>query len=461
MQQINMGGPPPMPPGSHRRFRPRRQGFWATFAAQSPGLKLNIALSVLGMLAVAGYFIWWLWPASASEAELVPTPVVIVATLPPIEATTLPIEQPPAPVPTELPTSPPEPIQLTATAEYYRAITRPAGAAPSENYRIVVGTVTLAPDFGYCASSNIGISVSGQPYFLWLPPSIMISQNPQDQMAEIRGVIYRADNCQYDMIQVQSLVWLSEMATPAPVVAVGGQYTTTAQMATRPATPLPTPYGTDIQNGVYSATATAVISPTASPTAWTQSGWVPEPWPTQTNYQPAIDNINDRIDDIADTINNPTSTPRPTSTPSPTSSPTPSQANITGQIIAVAGCDQSNLAISTGGGASVLLLFNGASLPPNGSPTDYNAFASGRLTNVCSQPALLASSISYYLPTLTPTSTSTPSPEPTATELPTSTSTPSPEPTATELPTSTSTSTPAATDTATPEPSATASPVAP
>lgn len=141
---------------------------------------------------------------------------------------------------------------------------------------------------------------------------------------------------------------------------------------------------------------------------------------------------------------------KPTSTA--TATPVMTQtANLSGRIINVAGCPTTNLAIQTGDNQYIYLIFNGATLPKEGSPTDYLATVIGVLGSVCDRPAIWASSITWYLPTPTSTSAATSSssvatatPAPTSTPLPTNT----PYPTTTPYPTPTPTgSTPYPTNT--------------
>lgn len=454
MQHIDAGGPPPMPPGSHLRFRRGgKKGFWGRFAAQGPGYMVNVGLSVLGLLAIVTYLAWKFVfsggsTAKAEEQPAPPAQPVVVATVPPLEtppATPLPVEV--------LATSPLEPVQVAATATFQAAISRPAGYNNPEAAPFYVGVVTYEAG---CTVSNIGFTtagLNGQAYYLYFTQPL--DRDPLMQMVNITGYVQKFEDCQYPVLMVQNIFWMNGQATPAPL-AIGGQYTSTITNSIASnwggqAAP-PTPFGvktTPLPPGSPAPTNTPAFTVTSTATPWSQTPWEPQPWPTVPNYGPQLDALQNQIDDIQSDINaykEATKTPTPTNTPTATLTPTPARANIVGNVVTVAGCAQTNLAVITGPGEQILLMLSGATLPANGQPSDYHAVATGQLGVVCDQPALWASSISWYLPTITPTPTTAP---PTATPTPTTapTNTATPEPTATSVEAS-----------ATPAPTATALP---
>jgi cell division septation protein DedD len=129
----------------------------------------------------------------------------------------------------------------------------------------------------------------------------------------------------------------------------------------------------------------------------------------------------------------------------PTNTPTPAPVTLLGSVQITAGCNLSNVAITSDSLTYWLLLSPGVTLPPSGDPTGWLAMASGQTTLACNGLALQTSAIVWLAsPTITPTPTQT------ATATETATSTPTP----TETPTATATETP----TATPEPTATETP---
>jgi hypothetical protein len=233
---------------------------------------------------------------------------------------------------------------------------------------------------------------------------------------------------------VREVFWLDAEATPAPRAGV------VDQIGNRWGEQGSPPPATVVIRHPELLVSGPTLTPTATitATAWSQTPWQPAPWPTALNYASQIDNLQNQINNMQ---NSWSATPSATPTKTPTATSTPAQANITGEVIAVTGCANTNLAISTGPGQQVLLMLNGASLPVNGQPVGYWVMASGTLNTVCAQTAINATSAMWYLPTLTPTPTSPPTETPTAT--PTATSTPIP----TIAPSETPTAAPTATET--------------
>ncbi len=231
---------------------------------------------------------------------------------------------------TVAPLAPAETPDLERTAVFATAINRPAASGPSENYRILVGSVLLQPG---CNVTNIGFDASGARYYLHLPPSLIISVNPDLQLAEIRGLITHLDTCIYPLIQVESFVWLNQLATPAPFVTS----TITNTVWRDPTTPTPTIIYHSRPATLSPPTFTPTITHTATPVATytpyptytpyyipSQRQWpTPEPWPTHTPYPTNTPYPTYTI--VPTPTDTPTLTPTPTITPTdtPTLTPTP------------------------------------------------------------------------------------------------------------------------------------------
>jgi len=436
MQQINAGGPPPMPPGSHLRFRGKRnKGFWGKLTDQGPGFIINVAVSLLGLLLIFGYLIWRFFLSGSDDAQAQEPPprppvqtAVVVATVPPLETPATPT---PLPVVDSTFSSPLEPSQIAATATFQAAISKPAAYNNPAAAPFYIGVITYESG---CEVSNIGFTTAGtngSAHYLYF--SQPLDRDPLMQMVNVSGYVQKFDNCQYPVIMVQQIYWLDDQATPAPL-AIGGQYTNTVTNS------VASSWGQG-QSGppptVMVVRPELLSSPVATPT----------PYPTYTPYpttKPWIPPATPRP-----ATPKPTKTPKPTSTNTPTPTPT-QQANISGPVIEIAGCAATNLAIQTGPDSNVRLILNGATLPPNGNPVGYTAVATGYLGNVCNGQAIYASSISWYLATVTPTTqpaTATPTPTHT-TQPPTATPTHTTEP-PTATPTATHTTEPIPDPTAT------------
>ena len=441
MQSVDLSGPP-TPPFRHLRGGSRRKkGFFSAIPWTS---RLFLLMLIIGFCGAWVWVGWMFWPRSAS-ADTPPTPAV--ATAAPLP-TAMPVEPPPAvgELPTSTPTTVLEPSQIAATATFQAAISKPAAYSNPQAAPFYVGVITYEAG---CMISNLGFTtagLNGSAYYLYFTQPL--DRDPLMQMANVTGFLQEFEGCQYPVLMVQNIYWMDGQATPAPL-AIGGPLitgtvtaTTTAaswgQAVMTPTAPA-TPWGTSIQNGVYKPTATAVLTaPTATATAWTTSGWSPQPWPTVnlSGIQQQIDDIQKDIDDYKAATRAPTAT----HTPSPTPTATTAWANITGDVISVAGCPQTNLAIQTAPGEQVLLMLSGAALPNGGQPAAYHAVAAGHLATVCAQTAIFANNVTWILPTLTPTPppTETPTaPPPTNTATPTATATTAP----TETPTATITAT--------------------
>jgi len=182
------------------------------------------------------------------------------------------------------------------TATFVAAINRPAAAAPSDNYRILVGSVLLQPG---CNTTNLAFNASGSRYYLYLPPSMVMATNPTEQLAEVRGAITTLPSCIYPIIQVLSLVWLNEVATPSPLLT---NTTTITDMIWRNST-RPT---AAISHYAPPVVSTRLITATPYPTytPYPITTYVPAPWSTLAPL--------------------PTYTPYPTLTAAPTYTPYPS-----------------------------------------------------------------------------------------------------------------------------------------
>lgn len=431
MQSVNLSGPPTAPFRHHRGgYRGKNKGCLTFWSAIPLGAKIKIFAMLLGMFAGFGLVAWWAWPKT-TKAE---TPVI--ATLPPL------------PTP---PTSALEPIQLTATAKpipvspvatpdiprtatFQAAINRPAGNPQTSPY--LVGVITYEPG---CTVTNIGFTTAGldgTPYYLYFQTPL--DRDPLMQMVNVKGYIQRFNDCQFPVIMVSEIFWLNGTATPAPIAMLPISGTITTTMPISWGLGLPTPDKN--QTPVYDARL--------DPESPHYTGGTPTPYPTYTPYPTATPYVPPQV-----VYPDPTKTPKPTHTPTFTPSPTPTQAaNINGPVVSVVGCPATNLAVQTGPGQHVFIIFAGASLPSTGSPTEYYATVVGVQDTVCGGMAIRANSIVWYQATPTVTLT------PTVTETPTVTPTASETPTVTMTPTETPTETPTATETATETPTVTVTP---
>lgn len=418
MKVVDQGGLPQMPPGSHLRFRRRGNSIWSRFAGQGCGFQANIILSALGLLACMGYLVWrFILPhgGAVAQAEEPSTPQIVVQTVAPLDTPSAPSS--PAPIL--------EPAQAAATATFQAAISRPAALNNPSVAPFFVGVITYEPG---CAATNLGFTTSGyegEAFYLYLRQPL--DRDPLMQIVQISGYVQILKDCLHPVVIVEQMTWLNGSGTPAPVsmAPVTGTITATVPISWGLAAyGLPTP--DKHQTPVY------------NPPAWTPTAAVTGSIPTATPYLPPVPAT---LPPLPTYTRQPTYTPYPSptndpATPTPTATATPQLANVSGPVVAVAGCQATNLAVQTAPGSTVFLLLSGATLPVTGAPSDYNALAIGTLDRVCSGPAIRASSISWYVPTptatATPTSTATPTPTHTPTETPTCTATTPPtiEPTA-------------------------------
>lgn len=428
MQVVNQGGPPSMPPGSHLRYRSRRNGFWARFAAAGLGLQLNILGSIIGLLLIIGYLVWrFILPHQPDTARAAEPTVVIIQTVPPLDTSAAAATVAISDVGQQ---SLLEPADIAATATFQAAISRPAFANNPAAAPFFIGVMTYEPG---CLATNIGFTTSGyegQPYYLYMRQPL--DRDPLMQIVQISGYVQQLNDCAHPVIFVEQLTWLNGSGTPAPVVmhSVTGTITATAPISWGLGG-LPTP--------------DKHATPVYDPPAWTVTPYPTyTPWPSATPYLPPPPPTSIPWPTYTRVPAYPTYTPFPTYTPNPaTQTPTPTStpvsANISGRVIAVVGCSATNLAIQAGQNQNIFLIFAGAALPASGSPTDYHALVIGVQDWVCSGPAIRANSITWYLPTPTPTAsstpTATPTTEPTATNVPTET----PIPTEMPIPTETAT----------------------
>lgn len=420
-QTITTGGPPGPPP-NFGGYGPRRRksGFWARFGQQGFGFKLNVIGSFLGILAIIGWFVWRFLiphsPPTAAAQETIPTPTetrtfaTVDLNVPQIETSEFtPTVSPPG--------DPANPPDLQATATFQAAISRPASANNPGAYPNYIGVITYESG---CSVSNLGFTTSGYngaPFYLYF--SGLLDRDPLMQMVQIRGYVQEFDGCQYPVLMVQEVFWLSQTGTPAPL-AYGGQITDTITGTITAANPSTWGHGDPM--------------PTKTPT---YTVWIPPqkelpplatytPYPTYTP-QPVQQIVQTVIPHIPTYTPYPTYTPDP-STPTPTATATPETVTIYGPVVAVGGCAVSNFAIQTSG-QNYFIIFDGAQLPP-GEPTQYLALATGFLDTACSGQAIRAKQITWYevtpTPTMTPTLTPTLTPTPilTPTLTPTATITP-------------------------------------
>lgn len=382
--------------------------------------KLLIVGAVMVILVAVG--LWGCVAQKKAKAEAdEATPTLIIQTVAPLATADSgpPTAEQSTPIPTFQPSNL-EPSQLTATAVMQAALNRPAGDPSTSPF--LVGVVTYEPG---CDVSNLGFTTAGlegKPYYLYL--QIPLDRNPLMQMVQVQAYTAKFKGCKYPVLMVSNLVWLNDLATPAPIAALPYSGTITATSTITwgqglAAYGLPTPDKNAIP--IYNP-----MEPTPYPTY--------TPYPTATPYVPPPPSTLAPL---------PTYTPYPipknTKTPTPTITPTPTlAANLSGYVVSIAGCVATNMAIEIAPGQTVPLLLSGAPLPPSGSPFDYYVLAAGVLGPICGQQGLTATSVSWYPtgPTATPTPTSTPTDTPTATPTPTETPTPDPPtPTPTETPT--------------------------
>lgn len=419
MQAIQPQSLPPRPPGMV--YRPKRGGFWTRFAAQGTGFKIQVLFYTLGLCAVVGYlgYTFVIKPMSSRAATQpqAAAPTAVPPTVDPVPRSTelaasAPVPAPVAPPPTAIL----EPAQIAATATYQAALVRPAGLNNPAAAPFLIGVLTYEPG---CKASNIGFTTSGyngDAYFLYLREPL--DRDPLLQLVQVSGYVQILKECQYPVIFVEHLTWMDRSGTPAPL-AMGGPLTGTLTQ-TRPLTPT---WGQAVPVATNTPTYTVYIPPQKIfPT--------PEPLPTYT-YAPTY--TPQPVEVIKQTVIPliPTHTPYPTWTPNPA-------ANVTGRVVAVAGCQLSNLAVEASPGKYYYIILAGAALPTTGQPTDYSATVSGLLDTVCGGQAIRANSIAWYIP---PTATLTPTPTDTATPtaIPTSTDTATPTATPTETATITPT----------------------
>lgn len=406
---------------------------------------VKIGVSVVVLALVGWWAVGWLFgedeaeaaaPAPTTEAAPTADHIIQINTLPPLETPAQP-----AAAPAQL-----EPAQIAATATFEAAISRPAAlnnpaAAPS-----FVGVITYEDG---CMISNIGFTTSGyngKPFYLYYDQPF--EQSPLLQIVQVSGVVQEFDDCQHPVIFVSSLQFFNLEGTPAPLATGGPDATITGTTAITAAaawgihtTPMPAvePGQTMPDLGGYKPTPTATITAAATITA-------PTPYPTYTPYPTTAPYIPPRRVIPAPSSSDDDDDPDPTATPSPT----PVQANIDGPVIAVAGCQTTNLAIKTGPDQQAFLVFDGAELPKDGSPTEYRAMAIGVLDKICNGQAIKARLVTWYKPaTATPTATM----PATATATATKPATATPTATATTVPpTATATATTAPTTEPTEEP---------
>jgi hypothetical protein len=373
------------------------------------------------------------------------TPTPVVVTLPALDYATVTHSEMPTATATAsiFPDNTPTP-DIARTATFEAAINKPAGENLSENNRILVGTVLLQPG---CNITNIALDASGARYYLHLPSSLLITLNPDLQLAEVRGVVTTLPTCVYPILQVQSFTWLNELATP---VASSGTITTTRTISGGDPWQIrytPTPTGLPRPVFAPPPQQTAIFSGTATP----YPTYTPyPPLPTATPYIPP-----QRSDPTAYPTYTPyptlTAYPTPTTNPAtltPTPTPTPQLVTLYGPVRTITGCAQTNFALDASG-VTYFIILSGVTLPP-GDPTAYYALVSGEAVTACGGNGVKANSITWYDVTPTPTATST--------ATPTSTTIPTDTPTATVAPTDTPTATPTDTPTATATPTLTPTP---
>lgn len=449
MDQHNAGGPSRPPTRHYRANRNNSGGVWANFMASRPGAKIQILLYLGGLILVFVFLAWRFVfsgggeevaaaPPPTSELvseEITPTRIVVE----PEVVTATPTEPPPLTEAEQAVTDPTIIVtptatiifseeQIAATATRQFQISRPALDPVTSPY--LVGVITYEDG---CAVSNVAFTTSGyngRPHYLYF--RYPLDRDPLMQLVQVSGIVQQFPDCQYPVILVQDIFWMNQQSTPAPL-AYGGQLSNTVPITATPFDPntwgLQVTPAPPVMTGTVMATPallpapktpiateTPTLTPVASlPTATSASVAQPTPYPTYTPYPT-----------LASTATlAPTATAAPTDTPTATATPTVS-ANLQGQVVNISGCTHSNLAIETSPGQTHVIIFEGASLPATGSPTDYHVLAVGSLATVCNLPAIRANSITWYAPTATttPTPTSTPTETATPTITPTDTLTP-------------------------------------
>ena len=209
------------------------------------GAKLTVVGLFIGTMASIIFVLWWFWPRPASvTAQTTPKIKTIPA---PYTATLIPNPTLPPP-----PTVDPsfavidqaahdlqqmDETDINATATMLAAISRPAQGI-GDNNRQIIGSIDLRPQFGFCAYSTIGFNASGQPFFLYFPVHIQITQDHLDRKVMIRGLVQDKSNCQYQLLLVESINILNEPAEISQIMYTGGKITgTTGLTTTIPSTP--------------------------------------------------------------------------------------------------------------------------------------------------------------------------------------------------------------------------------
>jgi len=322
-------------------------------------------------------------------------------------------QQQPQTRPTLLPTISQEQVQATAT--YIAAINRPAQGI-STNTRLYIGSIDLNPTFGFCAYTSIGFIASGRPAFLYIPAGISITDDLLEQQVVVRGLAQNMDQCQYEVITVQEITPLAKMAQQGQIMYTGGpsQTLTATTIAAYRYTP-PRPFGlaTAAPGKTIFGTPPSHLTPTATITNTGSFTWVPpNKWPTSTPYptytpappQTIVEEVEREVTVIVEQL--------------PTAEPT--RNSIYGELFTKNGCSRTTLAVTSGGDQERFVILTGAQPPPR-DPDYIPVYIVGESSTDCGQ-SILASDITYYdhtpTPTHTPTETATPTPTPTASPTP-------------------------------------------
>jgi len=362
------------------------------WSASPSGLKINIVGSFL-MLLVLFCGGWQYYRYMTTPAEPPPTPA-------------------PARVEVDLsanPTTAPAVLTDTAKAETQEEVVTgetdngaigfngPDMAVPDFGTRLLVGSVILGKEFGYCEVSNIGFSASGQPYWLWIDIDKIPDVDLSRTQLQVEGVIVAAPPpCDHPMLKVTKVnVAGGQIEPPDYLLATETPNITSPRYITK----------TD------GTTATMTPQPIEVMSKQEYLASVP------------LRDQNGNVIATAVTTGSQQNNGGGNNSPAPTA--TPIQINVFGSLTTISNCLESNFGAATNNGEYILLFQGGSALP---SPNQIGLAITvvGGKAEVCGRSAIKVISISFA-PVNTPTPSATPVPTSiaNATKTPYPTSTPS------------------------------------
>jgi len=379
MQQIPQG----FQPNNNFNFSTKKKGWYASLNPKKKAhldkilIYMAVLIFVILPAGIIGIFILRRMMATPDPTATTPTAIAyqqvdVLATLTAIAPTTNPNG-----------TSIPEPtlaleyIAATATAQAVYA--KPA--IDYSKYRLLVGSIRLDKEFGFCQNTNIGFVASGTPYFLKMDVPQLPNQDLFSLQAQVSGYVEIVPNCQYPLVRVKEIKYIGGRLDADVRLAVGGGDS----------------YSYTITN-TTNFTLTQVNDPNVAPTTT-------NPYLKDVPYHDQNGNV------------------LPTATPITFNN----SINIFGRMTAISGCVNTNFGIATASG-ELLVEFAGAAFPPSGNPTGQEVIAVGTKTEICGRAAIRATSIQYQAnnpgaavaviaqqvaaelpkPTKTPTPTATP-----------------------------------------------------